>query len=286
MSIAIPLTPQQFRSTIIVAGSFSGGGGGTGLAGGPRLLDQAAQPPSPRADSIDIHFDLAVATTVTYYANGKHLQSGGDVVGFRPAIPGPPPGRAQAVYLPFLANNIASAVLPPAGVDCFFTDALSGCAVFVDRAPGGQLVVYHGNAMAHCPNRAAVLANPDVLRADSLDFYGAMNHMAGLHVTAMADRAAALGALTPVAHLQRNTYMACVDAAVARKREQKRTNVDLAGTGTNVMGFLVGGAWQFWWQTWAKLTYTRPENTLKGVFKGREHGIAEPAKLLAAERFA
>lgn len=282
MPIAIPLTVQQFRSRVIVAGGFGGGTGPTGLGGGPALQDQANQPPPRAGDAADVHFNLAGATTVTYQSGGKHLQSGGDLVSFRPPNVGNP--ASQAVYLPFLANNIASAVLPQNGVSCFFTDALSGCAIFIDRTPGGQLVVYHANAMDHCPNRAAVLADPTVLRADSIGFAGAMGHMAHLHITALGDRAVGLPGLAPVAHLQRTTYMQCVDDEVARKIRQGRTQVALAGTGTNVMGFLVNGAWQFWWQTWAILTYTRPADAPKGWVQGRDKGIGD-AKLLAAERF-
>jgi hypothetical protein len=192
----------------------------------------------------------------------------------------------RAVYLPFNGNNIASAIVP-AGVDHFFTDNLSGCGIFIDLMPGGNLAVYHANSMSLTPNMAAILANPAIAKADSIAFMGAMNNMAQQHNAAMADRAVGLaGAIVPQAHLHRTTYMQCIDDEVARKEAQGRTEVDHLAAGTNVVGFRVGGLWEFWWQTWAIMKYKRPRKAPKGWFGNRrESGGLGSAKLLDAQCF-
>ena len=273
MPLVRPLTVNHFRNNIVTSLSFNMGALGTApilkTQGGGTFNDQAGT-----------HFMLTGATTVTYDLSGFHAQSGGTGVRFHDDN-----GVHRAVYLPFYANNIASAVIPAAGVNHFFTDALSGCAIFIDSVSNGDLIVYHANAMAHTPNMAAVLANPGLDRADSIAYYGAMNTMAQYHQTALGQRAGGGAlAITPRAHLHRNVYMQCIDDEIARKQAQGRTNVAVAGAGTNVVGIKVGGLWQFWWQTWAVMTYRRPGLSLKAVTSGRDQGLG-PARLLGAGCF-
>lgn len=281
MAFTVPLTAPQFQNRVIVSGSFGGGTGPTGLGGAPRLLTGTGAAPS---NTTDIHFALASAggaaaggaPTVTYQARGAHGHTGGDIAGFRPPAAGSP---GQAVYLPFLQNNIASAAPPLAGVDCFFTDELSGCAIFIDRVVAtGQVVAYHANAMGHCPKSAAIMANPQIVKSDSIHYAGAMNNMVRQHQAAMGDRAGGLGPMRAEAHLHRTTYMRCVDEEIDRLEAAGNTGVDVLGTGTNVMGFLVAGTWEFWYQTWAIITYKQPSGAPAPL-------AAPPGRILAAERF-
>ncbi|MEP1387734.1 MAG: hypothetical protein ABJM61_09960 [Yoonia sp.] len=276
MAIALPFTTAQFQNEIVVSGMFHGG---VAVPGGPILRSQAGN--ALAAGDQNLHFSLTDQTVVSYAPGGVHAPTGGSTVRFLPDS-----GINRAVFLPFNANNIASAIVP-AGVDYFFTDNLSGCAIFIDLMPGGDLLVHHANAMSSCPNMAAILANPAISKADSIGFAGAMNNMSQQHTAAMADRAVGLGGpVIPQAHLHRTTYMQCIDDEVARKEAQGRTEVDHLAAGTNVVGFRVGGQWEFWWQTWAIMKYKRPLMAPKGWFgHRRESGGLGAAKLLDAQCF-
>ena len=189
-----------------------------------------------------------------------------------------PTGAGDAVFLPFFANNICSAVVPISAathVDYFFTAELSGCSVFIDRVtavpgarPGtpplvavGDLIVYHGNALSRCADAAAVRANP----AASAQV-PARNHMRNtLYPNAVADyNAPAPGGagltVQRVGLRERNVYLLTVEAEMAVRRGAGRRDVGYT-CGTNVMGFRTGPAWQFWYQTWGWVTDDRHNAT-------------------------
>jgi hypothetical protein len=212
--------------------------------------------------------------------------SGGQTVPF-----GPPAavaaGAGNAVLLPFVPDMISYVVIPanPAsGVDYFYTAPLSGCSVFIDRTAAGDLVVYHANrlALTVTPNPAAYLAATPLAE----QYQPARNQMRADHNTLMGALSGPLGGpLTPLASLERAAYYQCVENERARKIAQGRTNVtNMAGT--NAMGFRIGGAWQFWWQTWAILSYDRPATAPKTLTSGRHQGIVPgTGRLLGTGQF-
>jgi hypothetical protein len=174
---------------------------------------------------------------------------------------------------------------PASNVDFFFTDNLSGCSVFIDRVDDtNDLVVYHANRVSQTatPNPAQYLAEtpfPDQYKL-------ARNTMRGDYDATRAALSAALGGapLTNLARLERFQYYACVDQEMNRKRGMGRRSVG-ALAGTNVMGFRVAGAWQFWWQSWAILSYDRPVGV--DALRSGTHQPVQPgtAELLDVQQF-
>ena len=258
-------TLNQFQNNIVVAGAYVGP-----PANGPVLRDaagtsvvdlQLAGHPLTAGSQFTISVpagggppSLATTPVVGVGATVPHPTSGGQQIQFTA-----PAGAADAIFLPFVQDMICYTLLPadPASnVDVFFTDNLSGCSVFIDRVDNtNDLVVYHANrvTLTATPNPAQYLADtpfPDQYRM-------ARHTMRGDHDATRAVVSAAVGALTERAKLERFDYYACVDKEMNRKRRMERRNVT-ALAGTNVMGFRVAGAWQFWWQTWASLDYDRP----------------------------
>jgi hypothetical protein len=290
-------TLADFQNTIIVAGSYNGppahnpvlrDAAGTAIHNlimgavvplAPGSIFSISVPPAGGAPS------LATTPVVGVGAAVPHAGSGGQQIPFvAPAAAG------DAVFLPFRQDMICYTLLPanPASnVDFFYTDNLSGCSVFVDRVAGtNDLVVYHANRVS-----LTATPNPPQYLADTPfpDQYKAARHvMQTDHATAQAALSATLGgvALTDVAILERFHYFACVDQEMNRKRTMGRRNVDVGAAGTNVMGFRIAGAWQFWWQSWAILTYDRPlsapEVLRSGVHQQLVHGTGE---LLGVQRF-
>jgi hypothetical protein len=94
--------------------------------------------------------------------------------------------------------------------------------------------------------------------------------------------------LTPLARCERATYFLPVENEVNRKGGQGRTNVTIGAAGTNVVGFRIAGAsWEFWWQTWALLSYDRPKAHIKSLVGHRSHAMnLGHAELLGYGRFA
>lgn len=156
----------------------------------------------------------------------------------------------KAVYLPFLPNNIASAVLPAAepGVDHFFTDGLSGCAILVDRLPDGNLVVYHANASGLSPTALETTKDPS---------YEKPSAVAVMESYRRAARAHSYPGAVHVGSLFKSTYNRQAKALVDRQRMLRRPNPDFWG-GTNVIGFRTTAGWEFWFQTYGAPTNTDP----------------------------
>jgi len=153
--------------------------------------------------------------------------------------------------------------------------------VFIDRNPAtGDLVVYHANRMSLTkvpgPDHYLAITPLDEQYREAriqMDVdYTTLQHALG-------------GGLVSVAQLRRPTYYQCIEVEKNRKRAQGRSDVDALG-GTNVMGFRVGGNWQFWWQTWAILSYNRPITAPEALRSGRRQDIElGTGKLLAVEQF-
>jgi hypothetical protein len=196
-------------------------------------------------------------------------QTGGKLALFRPRG-----NNQQAIYLPYSDNYICSCILPPTGVDYFFTDNLSGCAVYVDQVQGSDdLVVYHANA------RATQSAAGDIAATLLMD---------QMHTAAMGDYAGWLGkALIAGGSIKKAQYFGQARADyIQRKTNQNRANIQTLGEGTNVMGFRHNNRWEFWYQTWALVSYDRPSVSWGNLTKGPSQAAAfGQGKILKAERF-
>ena len=280
----MPYTVNAFRTTIYRAGSYRGNGTN---APATRLLAGGALDPGD-----DDQHGMVPAGRRVSATDAVHPDGSGRVVSFQE-----PNGAGDAVFLPFFANNICSAVLPTAAgsnVDTFFTAEMSGCSIFIDRVTAvpapvggvanpiavGDLVVYHANAMSRSANAATVLANPAATAN-----VPARNHMRNVHYARAAasytNNAPGPGlTLQRVALCERGVYMQVVEGELARKRAMGRTNVLFSG-GTNVMGFRVGAGWQFWFQTWGWVTYDRPASAGRAarLFRGAHKTASGPARI-------
>src|SRR5262249_36501178 len=214
----------------------------------------------------------------TPFRDVTDMESGGILVGFRD------PGTADnAVFLPFSQNNIYSAVLPRdgrGGVNMFFTVKLSGCSIFVDKvthvpppdpagAAGpdqikvGDLIVYHANALSSSLPTQQVLANPTAPNIPARD------RMRNQHFNAQIDymHPAIVGLrlnVTPCGQCETADYMEVVNREMDRKISQWGSKVDFIG-GTNVVGFLNGNTWEFWFQTWGWLSYSRVPSPSRSI---------------------
>lgn len=288
-------TREEFNNGIWVAGNYQGG-----PATAPILRSSAGIPRNSDLDANGTHYSLsfnalvapplggvpapivATAATTPYLAESGITAidgvSSGNRINFVPPSP-PPPASPRVAYLPFYQNAITSMIIPRAGdlnVNAFFTDALSGCSIFIDRVHGtGDLVVYHANRIQQLPLDAA--EREEYFRITAFD-----DLMAEAQASMRADKdlaqAQMLGAigfpLTEVASLHRRQYLQCIENERVRKTADGRTNFDYAA-GTNVMGFHGdGGTWEFCWQTWARISYDRTyKNALFSITKHREKAL-------------
>lgn len=175
-------------------------------------------------------------------------------------------GGGDTIYLSYFQNEISSVKLPnppPAGVDKFLTDGLSGCKIFVDRINGSNdILVYHANARQHSPpgNLSGTQPNLELAPATAM--------LNNLHVVARghwqgAPHNLALGATTT---LDKPAYNHLARAAVDRKVGQNRQNVEFIG-GTIVAGFFVGGTWRIHYQTFGDTEYDRPWHSAKRIWQ-------------------
>lgn len=296
---AVP-TVNEFKNGIYISGSYNGT-----AANAPILRAQSGAPmnmnnPPPAGSHLSLSFTPPAAppaprattssATTPICAEGAYsadASTGGQKV---PFVAG---GGHGVIYLPFVQTMICSAIVPGgagSGVDRFYTDNLSGCSIFIDRVTGTQdFVVYHGNRtdLTTVPNAPQYLAATPF----ASQYLPARNMMRINHTSAQADLLAQMApgsGLTPVARCERATYFLPVENELNRKRAQGRARVDIAAAGTNVMGFRVAGAsWEFWWQTWALLTYDRPRAHIKSLVGHRHHAMnLGHARLLGSGRFA
>lgn len=164
--------------------------------------------------------------------------------------------NGDTYYLKYFDDEVTSMRLPcpaPAGVTFFMTDNMSGCRFYVDRITGSNdLIVYHVNTHQHS---AGPLADADVQTGAA---NGVLNAM---HNAAQADYAPLV--LNNIAACAMPTYFGAGGMAERRKRLQGRQgtlpgqNPKFLG-GCTIVGFPVGNTWEFWYQTWGDVSYTRP----------------------------
>jgi hypothetical protein len=159
-------------------------------------------------------------------------------------------------------------------VDYFFTDNLSGCAVYVAQEGGtNDFVVFHANARA---TQGTSGDGP------------ATTQLRAMRDAAIHDYAGWLGhTVTYRGGIEKATYFTqALQNYTARKTGEGRTNVQTMGEGCNVVGFRISGAWQFWYQTWALVSYDRPDKSWGSMTKGATRTAAlGQGKVLAAARF-
>ncbi len=153
----------------------------------------------------------------------------------------------RAYYLPYHRNKITRITLGPQA-DYFFTDNLSGCAIFIDESTPGAPVVCHANA---------VNISNDVDPTKPRDFMRSMHH----HLRLRRDKT-----------LEKTGYWAVgndagYNAMVARKRSWNLSHgwrdIDAQASGfvgAFVVGFRDAGndTWSFYYQSLAMVKYNRP----------------------------
>jgi hypothetical protein len=156
----------------------------------------------------------------------------------------------DTIYLRFYSDKITSVRLPvpaPPGVNFFMTDNMSGCKFFVDTIGGSNdLIVYHANTTHHGAGLGA---------AADVQTIGAANQLDNYHNTAQADYAGLV--LANVGSLAKPAYFLAAGNEERRKGNQGRQNPGFMG-GCTIVGFPAGGSWQFHFQTWGDVGYTRP----------------------------
>lgn len=161
------------------------------------------------------------------------------------------------IYLPYDDNHVCSMILPdPAtagGATSFLTASMSGCKFFVDTINGSSdLVVYHANAKQHSPGGHLSGTNP------ALELPAATTMLDGLHTSAQAYYRAAPHnfTLTQAASLAKPRYNRSAQMLVNSKTGIGHSHTEFLG-GTLVAGFVSGGSWQFYFQTFGDVEYDR-----------------------------
>lgn len=161
-----------------------------------------------------------------------------------PHTPGAPGYRNRRAYcLPYANNRIASITL---GNDAnfFFTDALSGCTVFIRRIPGRPVTVYHANAMG---------LNTGDKNSYMERLFQQVSGVAASHQTVryFASLRYMLRTFSTPDHLRQK---------VQRKRRQLRKNIEWKVIGASVIGLRTGNnQWDFYWQVLGFMEYDRPD---------------------------
>jgi len=175
----------------------------------------------------------------------------------------------DTIYLRFYQNKICSTRLsnpPPPGLNFFYTDNLSGCRFFIDSVSGTpDLIVYHANTTGNSAGPNAWADRQTGAAGNTLD---------AMRTNARLDGPYAALNLVPLGSIDMPTYFR------APGNEERRKGTGLQGRGAPVhgfpgrtkpaffgacfvCGFFNAGRWEFWFQTWGDVGYTRP-----GYFQG------------------
>ena len=176
----------------------------------------------------------------------------------------------DTIFLPFQRNQVHSVYIDMAaagmgGVTGFLTPNLSGCRIYIDRVGvTNNLVIYHTNAVGTGPyikpGQVAPSNPPDPLDMDK-ETPARLQALDAQYTTSKAYWTAAAPAgrgliLTNVAGLGATTYYSrAVNKVRTEQAVPGRTAVDFIG-GVSVVGELIGGVWQIWWQIYGDCTYT------------------------------
>lgn len=156
------------------------------------------------------------------------------------------PDTNKIVFLPFKEKNITSTTIPTseASVRYFITDQLCGSSFYVDQLKDGTLVCYHANA-----NQESTTAQSRKQKRDSLA--AAQIAMDKQYRNARDPDAKNLVTLLPAEY-----YAKSNQAVKDSDKEKGRTESAFRGA-ANVMGFCIGGRWEFWYNTSGKITYQK-----------------------------
>ena len=269
---------QNIRSTILVSGGYNNPNLGTHLdvnghvvydadPNAPTLYDaHGAVMVAGGVGGIGAHYRLRAGTAFKGVL-GHHAQSGGKLVSFRPDERG---SKKRCSYLPYCDNYITSVIVPRT-IKTFFTDNLSGCAVYVARAASGDLVCFHANA------RRVQGVSGDV---------AATTLMRQMRDAAIQDYRGWLAQnVTLQGSIEKATYFTgAITHYTNRKQGQGRTNVSTLGEGCNVIGIQERNRWKFYFQTWALVRYDR--HGASAFFKGgQRQAQMGSGKILQVEPF-
>ena len=152
----------------------------------------------------------------------------------------------NSVFLPYYQNEIASIIVPQAGPDFFFTDNMSGCALFIDKLPGGDLVVYHANSQVGSDQATMESHSP------SYQAGAAVGALGNLYFSAQTAYAGAM----PQKALYKKEYLQHADTAMLMRGMTHEID-DITGKnflgGTTICGFRSGTSWSFYYQNWMQV---------------------------------
>lgn len=172
----------------------------------------------------------------------------------RAAIKGTRNNLGNAIFLKYFDNEITSVRLPfpaPAGVTLFVTDNLSGCKFYVDSIAGSNdVIVYHANTHQHT-------AGP----ASDADFQqpAANGVLDAMHTAGQGDYAGLV--LNNVAECALPRYFNEAGDLERAKRARGRTGPKFMG-GCTIVGFPGAAEWEFYYQTWGDMNYSRPSGVM------------------------
>jgi hypothetical protein len=180
----------------------------------------------------------------------------------------------NAICLPYDNDHISSVRLPHSaallGIDFFYTANMSGCKFFVDTiANSRDVIVYHANSR---PRGSGQNELPNYQAA------GVTNALNALHAAARTDYPTlTLNDSTSLAKSEYNQEaaqrMMAKRGRVANRQRKvkmaiKKRDIDFTG-GTTIVGYPGNAGWEFYYQTWGYITYTRPSgigNVLAAAF--------------------
>lgn len=219
----------SLANTAFIVGAYDAAG--SGVAGPALRMPGTGAVANFDGSEENDHFTV---NTATYSYSLNAHKPGAKIVKF-----GPPGGTNNCYYLPFKQNNITSIRIGTAA-DTFFTDNLSGCSVFIDSMPGGDLVVYHANRQGMSYTGTAQQ------RMDAS--FERQVAVAVKHAQHDNAQRATYGTATPQGSLFKSRYM--TNAARHENVQRFVGQGDTTIYGTTVVGFLRGGSWRFWYQTW------------------------------------
>jgi len=161
----------------------------------------------------------------------------------------------NAVYLPYLdhfATSVRLSTNRHPAIRYFFTDNLSGCAVYVDKRTGGRFFAYHVNTHVHSSKEETKRKAPSRQHAE------ATHQLQSMHSVSARDQR--------LYQNRQNQHVCTKDiylgAADGLKKKGKKLGLnrrilkkDLLA-GTCVLGVRATGGgdnWTFYYQTWGRL---------------------------------